>query len=327
MALSTRVETRPRQPEATVTRTRRRRKGWTRYSPRTFYLFVAPWVIGATLFTLFPMVYAFLVSLTNFDGSSSHWHWIGLQNYQELLVTSDTWYSLGQTLIYGVISVVLSVTLGLGLALLLNQRLRAMGLFRTIFYVPSIVPVVASAIMWRLIFDRDAGVLNALLEFVHLPVLTWLVDPTALYALIIMTLWGLGGGMIITLAGLQGVPAELLEAARMDGANKWEVFRYVTLPQISAVLFFQVITGAIAAFQTLVQPLLLAENNNVMSGVQVPRSTYLYMVDVYQQFFSFGRFGYGAAMLWVLFLIILGITILIFRSSSFWVYYEVDRDN
>ena len=98
MALSTRVETRPRQPEATVTRTRRRRKGWTRYSPRTFYLFVAPWVIGATLFTLFPMVYAFLVSLTNFDGSSSHWHWIGLQNYQELLVTSDTWYSLGQTL-------------------------------------------------------------------------------------------------------------------------------------------------------------------------------------------------------------------------------------
>lgn len=325
MALSTQVEARSRQQEATTTR---RRRGWSRYSPRTFYLFVSPWIIGATLFTLFPMIYALLVSFTNFDGISSHWHWIGLANYQELLVTPDTWYSLGQTLMYGVISVTLSVTLGLGLALLLNQRLKAVGLFRTIFYVPSIVPVVASAIMWRLIFDRDAGVLNAMLEFIHIPVVTWLIDPTAFYALIIMTLWGLGGGMVITLAGLQGVPVELQEAARMDGANKWKIFRYVTLPQISPVLFFQVITGAIAAFQTLIQPLLLAEVNQSManSGVTVPRGNYLYMVRVYEQFFSLQRFGFGSAMLWVLFLIILGITLLIFRTSSFWVYYEVDRD-
>jgi multiple sugar transport system permease protein len=194
--------------------------------------------------------------------------------------------------------------------------------------VPSVVPIVASAIMWRLMFDRDAGVLNAILEFAHIPILTWLVDPTAIYALIIMTLWGLGGGMVITLAGLQGVPIELQEAAKMDGASKWEVFRYVILPQISPVLFFQVITGTIAAFQTLIQPLLLAEVNQSManSGVTVPTSTYLYMVDVYQQFFSLQRFGYGSAMLWVLFLIILGVTLLIFRSSSFWVYYEVERD-
>ncbi len=326
MALSTQVEARPRKQ--TTTTTRRRRKGWSRYSPRTFYLFVAPWIIGATLFTLFPMVYALLVSFTSFDGISSHWHWIGLANYQELLVTPDTWLSLWRTLIYGVISVTLSVTLGLGLAMLLNQRLKTLGLFRTIFYVPSIVPIVASAIMWRLMFDRDAGVLNAILEFAHIPILTWLVDPTAIYALIIMTLWGLGGGMVITLAGLQGVPIELQEAAKMDGASKWEVFRYVILPQISPVLFFQVITGTIAAFQTLIQPLLLAEVNQSManSGVTVPTSTYLYMVDVYQQFFSLQRFGYGSAMLWVLFLIILGVTLLIFRSSSFWVYYEVDRD-
>jgi multiple sugar transport system permease protein len=326
MALSTQVEVRPRQQVKTATR--RRRKGWARYNPRTFYLFVAPWIIGATLFTLFPMLYALLVSFTNFDGISSHWHWVGLANYQELLVTPDTWTSLFRTLVYGVVSVTLSVTLGLGLALLLNQRLKAVGLFRTIFYVPSIVPVVASAITWRLIFDRDAGVLNAILEFAHLPSITWLIDPMAFYALIIMTLWGLGGGMVITLAGLQGVPAELQEAARMDGANKWKMFRFVTLPQISPVLFFQVITGTIAAFQTLIQPLLLTEVNQSMSitGVSVPTSTYLYMVDVYQQFFSLARFGYGSAMLWVLFLIILGLTLLIFRSSSFWVYYEVDRD-
>lgn len=321
--LSTQAEARPRQQAAPVSR---RRKGWARYSPRTFYLFISPWIIGCLLFTLFPMVYALAVSFTDFDGSSGHWHWIGLANYQELLITPDTWFSLGQTLLYGVISVGLSVTLGLGLAMLLNQRLKAMGLFRTIFYLPSIVPIVASAIMWRLIFDRDSGILNALLEMTHLPILTWLVDPTAFYALIIMTLWGLGGGMIITLAGLQGVPIELQEAAKMDGANRWEVFRYVILPQISPVLFFQVITGAIAAFQTLVQPLLLSEVNQVMVNVTVPRSNYLYMVNVYAQFFNNQRFGFGSAMLWVLFLIILGITLLIFRTSSFWVYYEVDRD-
>jgi multiple sugar transport system permease protein len=323
MALSTQVEALSRQQEKATTR---RRKGWSRYNPRTFYLFVSPWIIGATLFTLFPMVYAMLVSFTNFDGFSSHWHWIGVANYQELLTTSDTWYSLGQTLLFGVISVVLSVTLGLGLALLLNQRLRGVGLFRTIFYVPSIVPLVASAIMWRLMFDRDAGALNAILEFAHIPVLTWLVDPTVFYALIIMTLWGLGGGMIITLAGLQGVPIELQEAARIDGANKWEIFRFVILPQISPVLFFQVITGTIAALQTLIQPLLLAESNNNMTGTNVPHGTYLYMVNVYSQFFDHQRFGFGSAMLWLLFLIILGVTLLIFRSSSFWVYYEVDRD-
>lgn len=324
MALSTQVETRPHQQASATARRGRRR--WSRYSPRTFYLFVSPWIIGCIAFTLFPMIYALLVSFTDFDGMSGHWHWIGLANYQELLVTGDTWYSLGQTLAYGVISVVLSVSLGLGLALLLNQRLHAMGLFRTIFYVPSIVPIVATAIMWRLIFDRDAGALNGLLELLHIPILTWLVDPTAFYALVIMTLWGLGGGMVITLAGLQGVPLELQEAARMDGANRWEVFRHVTLPQISPVLFFQVITGAIAAFQTLIQPLLLAEVNHVMAGVTVPRSTYLYMVNVYAQFFANQRFGFGSAMLWVLFLIILGITLLIFRTSTFWVYYEVNRD-
>lgn len=325
MALYTHQEARPRRRPMTTTR-QRRRGGWSRYNPRTFYLFVAPWIIGATLFTLFPMIYVLLVSFTNFDGISSHWHWIGLANYQELIVTSDTWYSLGQTLIYGAVSVTLSVTLGLGLALLLNQRLRAVGLFRTIFYVPSIVPVVASAIMWRLIFDRDAGLLNAFLEMVHIPIVTWLIDPTAIYALIIMTLWGLGGGMVITLAGLQSVPAELEEAARIDGANRWQVLRNVILPQISAVLFFQVITGAIASFQTLIQPLLLAESNNVMNTLTVPRSNYLYMVRVYQQFFALQRFGFGSAMLWVLFLIILVITLLIFRTSTFWVYYEVDRD-
>lgn len=156
--------------------------------------------------------------------------------------------------------------------------------------------------------------------------LTWLVDPYVFYALIILVLWGLGGGMVISLAGLQGVPVELREAARVDGASPWQAFRNVTLPLLSPVLFFQVVTGMIASLQTFVQPLLLSQNNGAASANAVPRSNYLYMVNVYEQFFYNNRFGFGSAMLWVLFLIVLVITLLVFRTSSFWVYYEVDRD-
>ena len=324
MALSTQQEVLPRQQVAPAGRRRRR---WSRYSSRTFYLFVSPWIIGFLALTLLPLIYALLMSFTDFDGMSSHWHWVGLSNYIELFQTSDTWYSLGRTLLFMVISVPLSVAGGLGLALMLNQRLKAVGFFRTIFYAPSIVPVVASAIMWRLIFDRDAGAVNAILERLGIPVLTWLVDPTVFYALIIMVLWGMGGGMVIILAGLQGIPSELQEAAIVDGANKWQVLWRVIIPQLSPVLFFQVITGAIAALQTLIQPMLLAEVNSVNGVPNVPRSNYLYMVNVYQQFFNNQRFGFGSAMLWVFFVIILIITLLVFRSSTFWVYYEVDRGN
>ncbi|MBE3561852.1 MAG: sugar ABC transporter permease [Ktedonobacteraceae bacterium] len=302
-----------------------RPRSWSRYRARTFYLFVAPWVLGFLALTLLPLLYALAISFTDFDGISPRWHVVGLENYANLLRDADTWYSLSRTLLYTVITVPLSVAGGLGLALLLNQRLKARGVFRTIFYLPSIVPVVASAIMWRFIFERDAGALNGVLEWLHIPILTWLVDPLVFYALIIMVLWGLGGGMVILLAGLQGIPAELHEAALVDGANSWQAFWNVTFPQLSPVIFFEVITGVIAALQTLVQPLVLAQANQV-SGLGVPRSNFLYMVNVYQQFFTYQHFGYGSAMLWVFFVIILLVTLLVFRSSSFWVYYEVDRD-
>jgi multiple sugar transport system permease protein len=304
-----------------------RRRAWSRYSNRTFYLFVAPWVLGFLLLTAIPLGYALIISFTNFDGSSSHWHWVGLQNYSELLQSADTWYSLSRTLLYVAIAVPLSVAGGLGLAVLLNTRIKAVGFFRTIFYIPSIVPVVATAIMWKLIFDRDAGVFNAILERLGLLSVTWLIDPTVFYALIILTLWGMGGGMIIMLAGLQGIPVELQEAAVVDGASKWQTFWRITVPMLSPVIFFQVVTGVIGSLQILVQPLLLSETNTISGVLNVPRSNYLYMVNVYVQFFANQRFGYGSAMLWTFFILILAITLLVFRSSSFWVYYEVDRNN
>jgi multiple sugar transport system permease protein len=303
-----------------------RRVGWSRYSNRTFYVFVSPWVLGFVLLTAAPLAYAFVMSLTNFDGSSDRWRWVGARNYVELLDDADAWASLWRTLAYTAIAVPLSVAGGLGLAVVLNRRLHAVGLFRTIFFIPSVVPVVAMAIMWKLVFNRDAGILNAMIEKVGIQPVTWLVDPTVFYALIILTLWGLGGGMVIMLAALQGVPAELEEAALIDGAGGWRVFRHVTVPLISPVIFFQVVTGIITSFQILVQPLLLAETNSIAEVGKVPQSTHLYMVQVYQEFFASNRFGYGSAMLWVFFLIILLITLAVQRSSRLWVHYQVDTD-
>lgn len=299
---------------------------WSRYSSRTFYLFVSPWIIGFFLLTLIPLLYALGLSFTDWDGLSTHWHIVGLTNYINIFQDSEAWGSLLRTLLYAVIAVPLSIAGGLGLAVMLNQRLKAAGFFRTVFYVPSLVPIVATAIMWKLIFDRDAGALNAVLEVLHIPAVTWLVDPTAFYALIILMLWGMGGGMIISLAGLQGVPSELNEAAVVDGANRWQAFRSVTLPMLSPVLFFQAVTGTITALQVLVQPLLLAQTNSITSVSQIPHSNLLYMVYVYQQFTNMQHLGYGAALLWVFFVIILLITFLVLRSGSFWVYYEVDGD-
>jgi multiple sugar transport system permease protein len=301
---------------------------WSRYRGRTFYLFISPWLIGFLLLTAVPLAYAFAMSLTNFDGSSSLWRWVGFSNYRELLHDSNAWAGLVRTLAFTAIVVPLTVGMSLWLAVLLNRRLRAVGLFRTIFFLPSVVPVVATAIMWKLIFNRDAGLLNAILERIGVGAVTWLVDPTAFYALIVLILWGLGTGMVIMLAALQGVPAELEEAATVDGAGRWRVFRHVTMPMISPVIFFQIVTGVITSFQILVQPLLLAETNSIgRVDLNVPESTHLYMVQVYQEMFANQRFGYGSAMLWVFFVIILVITLLVQRSSRFWVYYEVDREN
>ncbi|MFB6720626.1 carbohydrate ABC transporter permease [Kribbella sp. NPDC056345] len=301
-------------------------RSWSRYSNRTFYLFVSPWVAGFLLLTAVPLGYAFGMSLTNFDGSSPRWRWIGLRNYSELFRDADAWAAMARTIGFTALVVPLSVAGALGLAVLLNRRLKAVGLWRTIFFLPSVVPVVAMAIMWKLVFNRDAGLLNAVLGVAGVEAVTWLVDPMAFYALVTVSLWGLGGGMVITLAALQGVPPELEEAAVMDGAGRWHVFRHVTVPMISPVLFFQVVTGVIASFQIVVQPLLLAETNSIAEVGKVPRGTHLYMVQVYEEFFASSRFGYGSAMLWVCFLVILAITVLVQRSSRLWVYYEVDND-
>jgi multiple sugar transport system permease protein len=187
-----------------------------------------------------------------------------------------------------------------------------------------VVPIVATAIMWRLIFNKDAGLLNGIIAVFGVGKVTWLADPYVIYALIVMSLWGIGGGMIVSLAALQDVPVELEEAARLDGAGRGRVLWSVTIPLISPVLYFQVVTGVIAALQMLIQPLLLAETTGTMSSSMVPESTTLYMVDVYNEFFYNHRFGFGSAMLWVFFVVILLLTLVMQRMSRRFVFYQTD---
>lgn len=304
---------------------RRRHKNWSRYSNRTFYLFLSPWLFGFFGLTVIPVIYALCISFTDFDGIS-HFHWIGAQNYVELFHDQEAWYSLGRTALYTVVTVPLTLAGALVLALLLNRPWRSIGIFRTLFYLPAVMPVVSAAIVIKLLFDRDTGIINSVALHFGWPALNWLNDPYAFLTLIVMVIWGMGGGMIIFLAGLQGIPVELTEAAQVDGASAWMRFRSIIIPLLTPVIFFQLVTGIIYSLQTLIQPLLLVESNGAVTAFasEVPRGNFLYMVDVFAQYFTNQRFGYGAAMLWVLFIVVMAITLLVFRTSRLWLYYEVE---
>jgi multiple sugar transport system permease protein len=292
---------------------------------RSFYLFIAPWLIGFVALSLIPLVLGLATSLTNYDGFNlDNLKFRGLANYARILEDDDVFYSFGRTLLYTAVNVPLGIALALALAMLLNQALVGRGFFRTIFYLPHIVPIVAVVWIWRIFLDQNFGILNAMISLFRPDTgIRWLVDyPTQV--LVGLVLWtGAGGGMVIFLAGLQGIPTELKEAARIDGANAWGVFRHVTLPLLTPVVFFQLILSAIGSLQVLVAPMLLT---GTQLGALPPRDNYFYVVHVYQQVFANQRFGYGTALLWLLFLVIVLLSGLVFRSSRYWVYYEVDQE-
>lgn len=302
----------------------RRRLPVPRGKTRAAYLFITPWVLGFIALLAFPMGYALVLSFSDANGLIPRWQWIGISNYSQLIQDSEMWWSLSRTLFFMGIVVPLSIAGGTGLALLLNRKGMSQWLFRTIFYLPAVTPVVVAATVWKVMFDRDAGVVNAILGFFNHAPITWLIDPTAFLVLVVMALWGLGTSMVISLAGLQGVPQELKEAASIDGANALQIFRHVVLPLLTPVILFELVTGVIFSLQTMVQPMLLAQSAGVVRVGQVPHGNYLYMVNVYQQVFENQDLGYGLAMLWLLFAVILVITLVVFRSSGRWVYYQVD---
>jgi len=283
------------------------------------YLFVAPLLLGLLAFTLGPILQSLYISFTRYDIFTPS-TFVGLRNYKALLADRLFWQSLKITTIYAVVSVPLQLSLGLAVALLMNAKVRGITLFRTIYYLPAVVSGVAVSLLWVWIFNPSYGLANVALKAVGLPPQRWLADPaTALPSLIFMSLWGIGGGMVIYLAGLQGVPEHLYESASLDGANALQQFRHVTLPMLTPVIFYNLVMGLIGSFQTFTQAF-------VMTSGGPANATLFYVLYLFRQAFSYFHMGYASAMAWVLFSIILVLTLLVFKSSALWVYTEGKRE-
>jgi multiple sugar transport system permease protein len=279
------------------------------------YIMTLPWIVGFVFLTAGPFVASLGLSLTNWDMLTDA-RWMGLANYAKLFGDKYVRISAYNTLYYTAFLVPSQVILALLLSLALNINLRGIRLYRTLYYLPSITPAVASAMLWMLIFQPDFGLANWLLSRVGLPKLLWLLDPKlAKPALIIMSLSGVGGGTPIMLAGLQGIPVELYEAAKIDGANRWYQFWRITLPLMTPVLFFSTVTGIIGSFQVFTA-------SYIATGGGPQNSTLFYVLLLYRQAFENFRMGYSCAMAWILFVVLLIFTLFQFWLGQKWVYYE-----
>ena len=292
-----------------------------------FYGFISPWLIGTAALTLFPVGYAVYLSFTDWNGMTPFKPWVGLANYQQVLTSGDTLSTLSKTLVLTAVVVPVTIVGSLLLAMLLNRRMRGRAVLRTLIYLPAVVPPVASALIWKVIFDKNAGAANRLLGLFGVNPVSWLTGGNVFIVLIVVLLWALGSGIIIDLAALQTVPAEQLEAARVDGAGAFGRFRHVILPAISPILLFQTVLTVITTLQTFVPAILLSPVSSAGGlGVMtnIPPANEVYMVDVYEQFFNYSRYGYGSAMLVVFFFVIVAMTALIFRFLGRGVFYTVD---
>jgi len=276
----------------------------------------SPWLVGFVVFTAGPMLSSIVLSLTSWD-LITPLHFVWFQNYRTLVAGDATvWHSLAVTSFYAVLAVPLNTACGLALAILLNQQIKLQRLIRTVFYLPSVVSGVAVALLWEWIFSPDFGVLNALLGYVGIKGPAWLADPrTVIFAFVIMSLWGVGSGMIIYLAGLQGIPTDLYEAAQVDGAGSVRQFWQITVPMLSPVIFFNVIIGIIGALQTFTQAF-------IMTNGGPNDASLFFMLYLYRNAFQYFKMGYASALAWVLFIYIMLLTLLVIRSSAVWVYYE-----
>ncbi|MBI1257384.1 MAG: ABC transporter permease subunit [Chloroflexi bacterium] len=285
------------------------------------YLFISPWLIGFLVFFLGPVIASFALSFTDWNivGSPT---WVGLRNYQDIFTTDLRFAkSVQVTLVYSLLYLPLEVICGIGLAVLMNLKLRGIGLFRTLFYMPSIVPQVAAALVWVWMLNTRYGVLNTLLSNIGVQGPNWLGNPSyILSSLIMIALWGVGGSAVIYLAGLQNIPESLYEAALVDGANAWHRFTRITLPLLSPTIFFQLVLGLIGVFQTFTPAFVAAGANG--GPLQ---SALFYMLYLYNRAFVTMRMGYASALAWILTVFILIVTVIVLRSSRYWVYYETDR--
>jgi len=278
-------------------------------------LFSAPYIFGVLVLWMGPMLYSLYLVLQNWSMMTPP-KYIGLGNFERMFVDKLVGMSLTNTAYYTFLGVPLQLIVAFGLANLLNQEVKGLSVFRTLYYLPAITPAVASAVVWAQIFNPQWGILNAVLGLFGVRPIKWLFEVAwAKPAFILMSLWSVGPAMIIFLAGLQSVPKEVKEAASIDGANNWQRFWNITVPVVSPVLFFNLVMGIIGSFQVFT-------SSFIMTNGGPQNSTLFVVLYIYRNAFQQFKMGYAAALAWVLFLIIMALTVLQFAVSRRWVYYE-----
>ncbi|HEU4672236.1 MAG TPA: sugar ABC transporter permease [Candidatus Limnocylindrales bacterium] len=307
----------------------RRLTPWTRRRLRTGLLFVSPWLVGFLAFYLYPAAASLYYSFTDFRILEAP-RWVGLDNFQRMAADPLFWKSLTNTLYLVVVGLPLSVLTALAIALLLNTRhIFGISVFRTIFYLPVVVPTVASAVLWIWLLNPQYGLVNQVLAAVGIAGPKWFFDPDwTKPGIILMTIWGVGDVVIIYLGALQGVPRDLYEAAEVDGAGRWAKVRNVTIPLISPAILFNLITGAIGIFQYFTQAYVISEGttsrgSGAVGGIQ--NSLLFYGLHLYNNAFRYFRLGYASALAWILLVVILGFTLLMLWVSRKRVYYAGER--
>ncbi|HUJ09329.1 MAG TPA: sugar ABC transporter permease [Verrucomicrobiae bacterium] len=289
--------------------------------------FASPWIIGFLVFTLYPVLASVYYSFCDYDVLSKPL-WVGTLNYRDMVTDSVFWQSLYNTLYYTALSLPLCLIVALLVAVLLNQSVKGRSAFRTIYFLPSLIPVVASCMVWLWILNGNLGLLNIALSWFHIKGPQWLADEKwTKSSLILMAVWASGNTMVIYLAALQDVPRSLYESAEIDGANAWVKFRHITIPMISPVIYFNLIMGIIASLQTFAQAYIMFSGGALGGGGVAfraggpNRSALLYALYLYQCAFDFHQMGYACAMAWTLFLVILFLTWVATRSTRRLIYY------
>lgn len=284
---------------------------------RNGLLFCAPWLIGLTVFLIYPLISSFYYSLSDYSVLLPP-VFIGLDNYTDLMKDPLFWKSLYNTAYFALGSVLLGFVVSLTLALLLNSKVKGLGIYRTVFFLPSLMPVVAGSILWLWMYNGQSGIINNGLRAIGINGPAWLADPAwAKIAIVIMSVWGAGNAMVVYLAGLQDVPTSLYEAAIIDGAGYWKRLFNVTIPMISPVIYFNVVLSIIAGFQAFTQAFIMTGSTGAPE-----RSTLFYVLNLYNVGFQDLRMGYASAMAWVLFIIILVLTFAATKLSQRWVTYD-----
>ncbi len=285
------------------------------------YALVLPWILGLVIWNLYPFAYSLYLSFTQYNILQPP-VWIGVDNYVDMFQDNFFWSALWLTLLYAALNVPLGLIGAIGIALLLNSSNRGIGVWRTIYYLPAVLPAVAVALLWRWMLSPSSGLINFMLQpfyrLFSIEPLNWFTDPNlVLPSFVLMGMWGVfGANSVILLAGLRNIPRDLYEAAAIDGADALQRFWYVTIPMLSSTMFYNLVTGIIGSLQIFTQAFF----------IPIPRRAGTFLnVLIYQEAFTFRKMGYASAIAWFELVIILLITLLVFRSSALWVHYEAER--